>query len=432
MSNRLRVAYHFLLHRNTKKYKSQKEIVTYQNKKLRLFFSFLVKHSKYYKDRFPQGIKGLAELPIMDKKMMMDNFDNLVTVDVTKDEAFQMAINSERTREFGEKLSNITVGLSSGTSHHRGLFLASHQEADTWTGVILARLLPNMKGVRDIAFFLRANSNLYENVGSKGIKFTYYDIYKDMVYNIKKLKDHQPNILVAPPSVLMVLAQAVEDKKLSLDLEKVVSVAEVLEEADADYFRNQFGQEIIHQVYQCTEGFLGYTCEHGTIHINEDIVHIEKEHLDKKRFIPIITDFTRRSQPIVRYRLNDVLVLKDEPCSCGCSFMALEKIEGREDDVFIFEDLHNADEEVKVFPDIIRRCLLYVDGIINYQVIQHSKYKIQVLLDPRTMKDQNGIEQTIRCEFKRIAETFRFKMPEIDYGIYIHQTKTKLKRVIRL
>lgn len=38
---------------------------------------------------------------------------------------------------------------------------------------------------------------------------------------------------------------------------------------------------------------------------------IEKEWLDETRFVPIITDLMRTSQPIVRYRLDDVLVIDE-------------------------------------------------------------------------------------------------------------------------
>lgn len=48
----------------------------------------------------------------------------------------------------------------------------------------------------------------------------------------------------------------------------------------------------------------------------------------------MVTDLERKAQPIIRYRLNDILVERKEPCGCGSPFLALEKIEGREDDVF--------------------------------------------------------------------------------------------------
>lgn len=94
---------------------------------------------------------------------------------------------------------------------------------------------------------------------------------------------------------------------------KIISVAEVLEDIDREFISTIF-QQTVHQIYQCTEGFLATTCKHGTLHINEDLVHIEKEYLDQERgiFVPIITDFMRKTQPIIRYRLNDILIEKKQ------------------------------------------------------------------------------------------------------------------------
>ncbi len=71
------------------------------------------------------------------------------------------------------------------------------------------------------------------------------------------------------------------------------------------------------------------------MHLNEDIVHIQKEYLDEqsRRFVPIITDFSRTSQPIIRYRLNDILTEADKPCLCGSPYTAIERIEA---DAMIF------------------------------------------------------------------------------------------------
>ncbi len=63
----------------------------------------------------------------------------------------------------------------------------------------------------------------------------------------------------------------------------------------------------------------------------------KKEYLDDSRFYPIITDFKRTSQPIYRYRLNDILVEEKSPCPCGSVFTRIAKIEGRSDDIFYFK-----------------------------------------------------------------------------------------------
>jgi len=90
---------------------------------------------------------------------------------------------------------------------------------------------------------------------------------------------------------------------LSINPKKIVSVAEVLEEEDEALISKRFSQKV-HQIYQCTEGFLAHTCVEGNLHLNEDRVYIEKEFLDEEsgRFSPIITDFFRSSQPVIRYR----------------------------------------------------------------------------------------------------------------------------------
>src|SRR5699024_2207014 len=103
------------------------------------------------------------------------------------------------------------------------------------------------------------------------------------------------------------------------------------------------------------EGFLGCTCQHGTLHLNEDIVHIEKEWLDDNRFIPIITDFTRQTQPIVRYRLDDILIQRKDPCPCGSHFTAIKYIEGRCDDVLILPGKNG--QPVTLFADLCSRVI---------------------------------------------------------------------------
>ena len=97
--------------------------------------------------------------------------------------------------------------------------------------------------------------------------------------------------------------------------------------------------------------------------INEDLIYVEKEYIDieKTRFIPIITDFERKSQPIIRYRLNDIWVENDEKNDV---ILMLSNIEGREDDIFVFLD--DSGNKIKIFPDFIRRVfMLNFDEILE-------------------------------------------------------------------
>lgn len=82
--------------------------------------------------------------------------------------------------------------------------------------------------------------------------------------------------------------------------------------------------------------------------MNEEYVIIEKEWLDEKRFVPIITDLLRTTQPIIRYRLDDVLI---EEQSNGV-FTRLAGIEGRVGDI-CYATQNN--KVLPLFADLIRQ-----------------------------------------------------------------------------
>ena len=426
MSEKLNVIKKFISMRYFKKFKTREKLEKYQKKMLLKQMKYIKKNSEYFKNIKADSIDDFKKLPLMDKKIMMENFNKLNCVGIDRDKALEIAINGEKSRNFNEKLNNISVGLSSGTSGARGLFIISDKERELWAGGVLAKFLPqkNIFGHK-IAFFLRADNNLYETINSRTIKFRYFDIVKDMNENIEALNEYQPTIIVAPPSVLLLLAEAQEKKKININPIKIISVAEVLTNKDENYFKKVFNLKIIHQAYQCTEGFLGYVCECGSFHINEDIIYVEKEYIEKEKFIPIITDFLRKSQPIIRYRLNDILVEDKKKCPCGSKAMVIKKIEGREDDIFIFKGIKQ--KEITVFPDFISRCVIYAQDIKNYKVVQEDTDNITIYLDNINEK----IKKQINNEFKIISERMKFICPKINFEKYEFDLTRKMKRVER-
>ncbi|HLJ55137.1 MAG TPA: hypothetical protein VKT77_08850, partial [Chthonomonadaceae bacterium] len=87
------------------------------------------------------------------------------------------------------------------------------------------------------------------------------------------------------------------------------------------------------------------------------------------RFVPIVTDLWRTTQPIIRYRMNDIVSLEPNECPCGSGFRVLSAVEGRCDDVFYFAALSGGIRPF--FPDTIRRmALLASDAIQDYEAVQ--------------------------------------------------------------
>ena len=381
---------------------------------------FLKENSPYFK------IHQITEDFIMNKAFMMENFDGLNTLGVKKDEAMDIALNSEKTRNFNQRYKNISVGLSSGTSGHRGMFITTPEEQGIWAGTILTKMLPknDIFGHR-IAFFLRADNDLYKTINSFLISLEYFDTFKDIDEHIERLNKYKPTMVVAPPSLLLILSKKIEEGELKISPKRVISVAEILEKADEEYIKKQFNLKIIHQIYQATEGFLACTCEYGHLHLNEDLIKFEKKYIDDKRFYPIITDFRRTSQPFVNYYLNDILVESTEPCECGSVLQRIEKIEGRSDDIFKF--INKSDKEVIVFPDFIRRTILFVENIREYQVFQTSNNLLEVAILNIT-KEQKKL---IKKEFNKLFTSLEIENIEIKFINYEIDKTKKLKRIVR-
>ena len=383
-------------------------------------------------------LKNWRALPTVDKRLMMEHFTDFNTAGVTKEAALEVALRAERERDFRPELRGgsahaMTVGLSSGTSGHRGLFLVSPLETAAWAGAILARALHRplletaLHGER-IAFFLRANSNLYERVGRGRLRFRYFDLMTPIRQAVAELEALDPSVLVAPPSMLLALAKA------RIRPRQVIAVAEVLEPQDKTALEAAFGVAV-HQIYQATEGLIAASCRAERLHLMEDLMVVQLEpaigDASNSRFSPVLTDLWRRTQPIVRYRLNDVLIVEPSPCACGNPWRTIASIEGRSDDTLEFR---GADGPRLVFPDTIRRAVLLAsDRITEYAAEQSAPHELHVFLEVAPGSELaaiQAVQESLRRELARYG--IRDAKLSVALGIAPQAANIKRRRVKRL
>ena len=380
-----------------------------------------ISDSPFYKSYITSSFENF---PVLEKKDFLKNFDLINTKSIKYVNAVEVALKAENTRNFKTSINDITVGLSTGTSGKKSVFLASENERAYWTAAVNDRVLAWTIKKRKIAFFLRANSNLYESVNSKWINFNFFDLLISNEKNLERLQSLDPTILVAQTSMLLVIADAVQNKGLKINPDKIISVAEVLSNEDKGYLEKIFCKKI-HQVYQCNEGFLAHTCEKGNLHFNEDFLIIEKEYLDteKKRFYPIITDLERITQPVIRYKLDDIIHEKFD-CDCSLNSTAIEMIEGRKDDALKF--LNSKGKEVVVFPDFIRRAIVFSDdNIINYSLTQIKENTVNLFVDGKLEYFEKAKKSIVELLEKfKISDIHIHKVDTLD-----HIKGTKLRRI---
>ncbi|MDO5693910.1 MAG: adenylate synthase [Pseudomonadota bacterium] len=436
--NALAVAAHFARARYATHFRNRQSLQNWQQRRLQYFLHHVLPQAAAFRG---QEITSLNDLPYMDKTVFMGNFSAYNTHHIALDDARAVAIQAETSRDFLPMLGELTVGLSSGTSGNQGVFLVSQQERLQWAGIMLARTLPaNMlarilqpwKPPLRIAFFLRANSNLYDTLKSRRIDFAFYDLLQGAEPALQRLNATQPDVLVGPPSLLCALAQDLQQGKLRIAPSRLISVAEVLEEADSTLLQQTFGL-VPHQIYQATEGFLGYTCEHGTLHLNETYIHFEPEWLDaaQTRFMPVITDFTRRTQLLVRYRLNDILRVSKESCACGRAERAIAAIEGRQDEVLWLPALVT-NQPVAVYPDFLRRAMLLVGpDIEEFDVEQHGMaLRVALRIRQEAHSPQHVIER-VRMELAALWQTLKAQAPELVFENWAPPVKGAKRRRVR-
>jgi putative adenylate-forming enzyme len=419
-SDKLQIAWEYLkAKRLINSLDTEYAVDRYQDEGVKNMLKRVLPKSPYYAKLFKGlNIKDWANFPITTKEQWMENFDDINTVGIKKEEAFKLAKRSEASRDFEPMINGITVGLSSGTSGSRGLWLVSPSERHAWAANILAKHLP--RGIfsnERIAFFLRANSNLYNSLGTSKIQFRYFDMLESLEYHIERLNEYQPTILSAPPSMLLLLANSSD---LHINPKKVISAADVLDDSDKIRLESYFDCRI-DQFYMATEGFIASTCIEGMLHINEDCLVIQKEWLDAStgRYTPIITDFRRMTQPIIRYKLNDVLIQGSASCRCNSPFETIEKIEGRCDDILYYQNKEG--NLTPIFPDFIRNYIISHSNAKDYYVRQRSYETLDIYLDVDKPDSFN------------LEEVFKGKTmePTIIYhkGVPIRRQDEKMRRV---
>ncbi len=402
-------------------------LTRYQDERARRIVAHAMAHSPFYRAHFEgHDPADWRTLPTIDKASMMANFDTFNTRGVALQEAMATAVRAERERDFAPTIDALTVGLSSGTSGHRGLFLVDEREQIIWAATILARALHHLRRTR-LAFFLRSNSNLYQRLGS-WIEFRYFDLMMPLDEAVVALNREPPDILVGPPSLLGMLA---EHPALRIRPSRLISVAEVLEPQDEARLRAMFGVPV-HQVYQCTEGLLAVSCANGSLHLQEDLVAVQCEPAGEGRVRPIVTDLWRRTQPIIRYRLNDLLVLSPDACGCGSSFRVLSRIEGRSDDVCHFVEPSGTLRPI--FPDTLRRAILLAHpDIDDYQITQSAPGELDIRLRIRTNADASDIAASVQRTVAETAEQYGCLPPvvRIEQGLAELTPGAKRRRVRR-
>lgn len=409
---------------------SREYLEEFQNKQLSNLVRYAIDHSPFYKVLYEhintdEEIK-LEMLPVINKRMLMENFDQIVT-----DPRLNLAnLNSyiAHAKEDDYYLGEYRVLTTGGSSGFKGVFVYDRKEwCQTQARVLrstqymgISPCFPRLK-VASIGAgkILHASYRLAcsTDIGLYNIKrYEATDRIDEMVQSLNKF---QPDYLSIYPSMAALLAIEQIEGRLHIHPKVVSTGCEVCTPEMKQRMLDAWAIKPFDS-YGFTELILsGSDCSFREgVHIFEDFCFFEvvDEH---NRPVPdgcmghkiLITNLFSFTQPIIRYEITDMIIVKKELCSCGSPFRLISSINGRSDDIINLPGKYNS--QVPVHPLLFWDSIEIISEITQFQVI-HTEGLISVRLMIRDGFDEKKIAYQLEQRLKSGLESLGALLPSIQ------------------
>ena len=212
------------------------------------------------------------------------------------------------------------------------------------------------------------------------------------------MQDLGTTILCCTPSYAAYLGESIREQEIpreNLRLKAGIFGAEAWSEEMRRDIESTLGIKA-YDIYGLTElsgpGVAFECCEQNGMHVNED--HFIAEIIDPEtgEVLPdgeqgelVFTAIDKEAFPVIRYRTRDICVLHRGKCSCGRTFVKMEKPRGRTDDMLIIRG-------VNVFPSQIETVLIQKGYSANYRITidrvnNTDTFDIDVEMNPGQFSD---------------------------------------------
>lgn len=325
-----------------------------QNQKLRKLLHYAWEHSAFYRRRFEKsGITEeqldthpLSAFPAMDKAVLMEHFDELVTVKDLHQEELRR-FDAEEVADRKPYLGKYHVVHSSGSTGKPGYFVYDEAAWHTMLlGIIRGALwnmsMPQILGLlagRPRILYIAATDGRYggamavgDGIDGVGARQMYLDIKTPLSEWIENVRKFRPNLIIGYPSAIKILAELVEKGEVSVRITRVISCGEPLSAGLRGFLEETFRCAVIN-IYGASESLaLGVeTGKEDGMLLFDDLNIIEVE--DGVMYLTCLYNF---AQPLIRYRISDYLIIK-EPMA-NSPFTRAEILLGRSEDLLWFED----------------------------------------------------------------------------------------------
>lgn len=232
-----------------------------------------------------------------------------------------------------------------------------------------------------------------DGIDGVGAKQMYLDIKRPISQWIDSVSAFKPNIIIGYPSAIKILAELVERKAIAVDVQRVISCGEPLSPSLRMYLEQAFWAPVVN-IYGASESLaLGVELGSETgMMLFDDLNVIEVE--AGQMYLTSLYNF---AQPLIRYRISDMLTLKessDTPFSCA------EILMGRNEDLLWFEN--EAGERDFLHPLAVED--FCIDGLRDYQFIQTGLDSFEMLAEVSGEAARRHVRGEMLGQMKRILQ----------------------------
>lgn len=395
--------------------KSVNQMKKIQEKKLRKLLFYAWEHSDYYRSTFTDaGITEhllsalpLSAFPTVNKKLLMEHFDELVTVPDIKQEELRQFDAGEGMNQ--QTFRNYHVVHSSGSTGKPGYFI---YDEGAWrqmlSGIIRGALwgmsLPQIGKLltaKPKIVYIAATDGRYggamavgDGIRSVGAEQMYLDINTPLPQWIDSIQAFQPNIIIGYPSAIKILGELAESGILKINVVRVISCGEPLSSGLRGFLEKIFHADVIN-LYGASESLaIGVETgrENGLL-LFDDLNVIETE--NGKMYLTSLYNY---AQPLIRYEITDHLVLK-EPLP-GSPFGRAEILLGRKEDILWFED-GNGNRDFLHPLAVEGFC---IEGLRDYQFCRIDSSSFEMLAEVPDRERRAAVRQEILNRMENILK----------------------------
>jgi phenylacetate-CoA ligase len=389
---------------------SVEQLRAHQRRRLLAIVRHAAANSPYYRERFA-GVElsddlELAALPTLDKATMLDRFDDLVTdrrLTLAGVEAHLAELERAGRNADPKLYGEYRTVASGGSSGRRGVFVYGREDwREVLSGAVRVTrayfgLPPHLPRTRVTTIWAESPLHISGraartlDAGLNPYRFQRLDVRAPLDELVEQLNSFQPEGLSAYASTAALLAERQLAGALRISPRVVATGAEVRTPEMEERMVAAWGRAPF-DFYNASESgaLLAAECNrHAGLHLFEDLAQVEVVD-DEYRPVPagepgsrvLLTNLFNRTQPLIRYELNDLVSLSPDPCPCGRPFPLLEAVDGRSDD--LLELPAKAGGAISIHPLTLRSPLGAIAALSEYRIVYGGgELRIEAVLSAR-------------------------------------------------